>query len=113
MSEFVQFLHEVFQPFGTISHRHMFGGYGIYHDGLMFGLVADDTLYLKADQQSQSQFIQRGLTPFEYVKNGKVMQMSYYRAPEEIYDDPDAAREWASIAYAAALRSKKSPKKSR
>lgn len=107
MSEFVEYLHEVFSEFGPIRSRKMFGGHGIYHNDLMFGLVADDELYLKVDKKSQDQFTERGLTPFEYAKNGKTFQMSYFLAPEEIYDDPDEARVWAGIAFDAALRNVK------
>ena len=77
MSEFTRYLQEVFELFGPISARKMFGGYGIYHQGLMFGLVADDTLYLKADAQNVAFFEELGLGPFEYHKQGKVMKMSY------------------------------------
>lgn len=103
-SEFVDNLHEVFALFGPISARRMFGGYGIYHDGLMFALVADDVLYLKADPVAKAAFVDLGLPPFEYMKNGKSTKMSYHLAPEEIYDDPEAARDWAKLAYGAALR---------
>ncbi len=106
MSEFVDYLHEVFQQFGPITARKMFGGHGIYHEGLMFALVTDDTLYLKADETSKQQFIDKGQTPFEYVKSNKTIQISYYSAPEEIYDDPDEAIYWAKLAYQAALNSK-------
>lgn len=104
MSEFVDYLHEVFVDFGPITSRKMFGGHGIYHQGLMFGLVADDELYLKVDQQSMSHFQASGSTPFEYIKNGKPLRMSYYLAPENIYDDPKQARYWADLAFDAALR---------
>jgi DNA transformation protein len=107
MSEFVDNLHEVFDLFGPISAKRMFGGYGIYHDGLMFGLVADDLLYLKADERSIDEFTERGLLPFEYDKKGKMVKMSYYAAPEEIFDDPEEAKEWAERAYDAALRGRK------
>ena len=107
MSEFVDYLHEVFESFGPISSRRMFGGYGIYHEGLMFGLVADDALYLKADKQARKHFEELDLHPFEYNKNGKVMKMSYYAAPEEVFDDPDVAHVWARRAYDAAVRNKK------
>lgn len=107
MSDFVEYLAEVFQEFGAIRSRRMFGGYGIYHDDLMFGLVADDVLYLKADAETVSQFEELDLEPFEYVKNGKPMKMSYYMAPEAIFDDPEVAKEWAQRAFAAALRSRK------
>jgi len=110
MSEFVEYLAEVFQDFGAIRSRRMFGGYGIYHDNLMFGLVADDVLYLKVDAQSVTQFDDMGLKPFEYMKNGKAMKMSYYMAPEAIFDDPDVAKEWAQLAFDAALRSSRSAK---
>jgi len=106
MSEFIPFLHEVFHDFGLITSRKMFGGYGIYHDGVMFALVADDTLYLKADVTTKDYFIDKQLIPFEYDKGGKKIKMSYYLAPEEIYDDPDEASYWANLAYEAALRAK-------
>ena len=106
MSEFIKFLYEVFADFGPINSRKMFGGYGIYHDGLMIGLVANDTLYLKTDNISEEHFSVKGLTAFEYDKAGKKVKMSYFLAPEEIYDDPEAAIFWANLAYEAALRSK-------
>ena len=111
MSEFVDSLHEVFTDFGAIDAKRMFGGYGIYHDGLMFGLVADDVLYLKVDKQSQQRFEERGFSSFLYEKNGKQVKMSYSLAPEGIYDDPDVAREWAVLAFEAALRADKKKKK--
>ena len=107
MSEFVDFLRETLGVIGPVDARRMFGGHGLFHDGLMIGLVADDVLYLKGDRQTAPQFLEKGLEPFEYVKNGKPMKMSYYLAPEEIYDDPDEARRWASLAFAAAQRAKK------
>lgn len=114
MSEFVNFLHEVFESFGPIRSRKMFGGHGIYHQDLMFGLVADDELYLKTDVQNLAQFEEHDLAPFEFVgKDGKAMQMSYRKAPEEIYDDLDQACYWAELAFAAAQRNnaKKKTKK--
>jgi DNA transformation protein len=84
----------------------MFGGYGIYLDDVMFALVADDTLYLKADEVSSVQFEDKHLPPFEYNKQGKFVKMSYYLAPEDIYEDPDTALEWGRLAVDAALRNK-------
>ncbi len=104
MSEFVTYLHEVFASFGPISSKRMFGGHGIYHQGLMFGLVADDALYLKADALSRGEFDSRGLLPFEFVKQGKPTQMSYFAVPERIFDDPDDAAVWANRGFQAAVR---------
>ena len=104
MSEFVDYLHEVFMDFGAIRHRKMFGVHGIYHNDLMFGIIADDQLYLKVDKQSVSLFENLGLEPFKYIANNKESTMSYYLAPEEIYDDSVQASYWAEIAFQAALR---------
>ena len=114
--EYIQFLREVFARFGAISARKMFGGYGIYHQGLMFALVADDTLYLKVDAATKALFEDAGLPPFQFEQRGKQVRMSYYQAPDAIMDDHDAARQWALHAYDAALRAqavrtKKSPHK--
>ena len=108
MGEFVEYLKEVFVHFGSIQARKMFGGYGIYHKGVMFGLVADDTLYLKADDETAKDFEEKGLGPFEYDKGDKVVKMSYYLAPDEILDDPTEAASWARRSYEVALRSKSS-----
>jgi DNA transformation protein len=104
MSEFVEYLHEVFESFGPIRSRKMFGGHGIYHNDLMFALVAGDELYLKTDGVSRALFERLDLGPFEFVANNKTSKMSYYKAPDEIYDDPEQAAYWAEQAFQAALR---------
>jgi len=111
MSEYVEYLKEVFSEFGSVEPRRMFGGYGVFHKGLMFALVADDVLYLKADESISRHFTERGLEQFSYEKQGKSFKMSYYMAPEEIFDDPEEAKIWADRSYAAAVRSKKPKKK--
>jgi len=107
MSEFVEYLKEVFARFGTIHPRKMFGGYGLYHDGVMFGLVADDMLYLKADAATADYFEAKGLEAFTYSRGDKLVKMSYYLAPEEIYDDAEAAAMWAKRSFEVAFRTKK------
>jgi len=111
LSEFVQSLHEVFERFGRIETRRMFGGHGIYHEGRMFALVARDTLYLKADEQSVAHFDRLRLPAFEYQRQGKTAQMSYREAPAEVFDDRDEAAAWARRAWEAALRSGTKPKR--
>ncbi|MDX1754540.1 MAG: TfoX/Sxy family protein [Marinobacter sp.] len=106
MSEYTDHLHEVFAQFGPIQARRMFGGHGIFHDGLMFALVSDETLYLKADDQCRGAFETLGLPRFAYTKQGKPVSLSYYQAPEEILEDPEAAVEWARRSFEAALRAR-------
>ncbi len=111
MSEYVEYLKEVFSEFGPVQPRRMFGGYGVFYKGLMFALVADDVLYLKSDEKIALYFTERELEQFTYEKQGKAFKMSYYMAPEDIFDDPDEAKVWADRSYAAAVRSKKPKKK--
>jgi len=112
-SQYVEYLKEVFEQFGPIHPRRMFGGYGLFHKGLMFGLVADGVLYLKADETLSPFFEERGLDQFQYEKRGKTFKMSYYMAPENIFDDPEEAKIWAVRSYEAAVRSKKPVKKAK
>jgi DNA transformation protein and related proteins len=105
---FLDFIKEQLQDFGTVSVRRMFGGAGIFRDGLMFALIADETLYLKADAVSQGDFEALSLPPFTYgAKGGKRTVMAYWRAPEACLDDRDEMTEWARKAFGAALRAKK------
>ena len=104
MSEYIDYLREVFADFGPVTARRMFGGYGLYHEGLMFGLVAQEALYLKSDAENVHFFAAEGLEKFSYEKQGKRYSIAYYQAPDTVYDDPEDAALWARRAYAAALR---------
>lgn len=105
--EYKAFLHELFTGFGPITIRHMFGGGGVYHDGVMFALIADETLYLKADEITRADFEAEGMGPFTYTGKGKPVRMSYWELPEALYDDPDRFADWARTAFDVALRAKK------
>lgn len=92
------------QWFAPVTARRMFGGTGLFLEELMFALIFDNTLYLKADSQSVSDFEVQGLQPFSYERGGREIALSYFQAPEEALDDKDVLLDWASRAYAAALR---------
>ena len=98
---------------GRIEGRRMFGGHGIYYDGRMFGLVANDTLYLKVDADTLAEFEKRRLPAFGYEREGRRMEMSYRQAPEEIFEDREEAERWGRMAWEAALRSGAAPKRAR
>jgi DNA transformation protein len=99
------YLEDLFQPLGGVSMRRMFGGIGIWRDGLMFALVADDVLYLKSDARTDAWFEAEGCEPFRYASaSGRVAVMSYRRAPDRILDDPEAFREVALAAAETARR---------
>lgn len=101
------FLTDLFSEFGPIEIRNMFGGAGIYAGGLIFALVVDDTLYLKADADFAEAFKAEGKGPFLYEQKDRgTVAMSYWEVPERLLDDPAELAGWASRAHAVALEAK-------
>ena len=103
---FVGHVLELLASSGRAEAKRMFGGYGVYLDGLFIAIIADDELYLKADTESRNHFESAGSAPFVYNKQGKTMAMSFWRAPDEALDAPRMMQPWARLAIAAALRAR-------
>jgi DNA transformation protein and related proteins len=97
-------LKALFEPFGLVTVRRMFGGSGIYAEGLCFAIEADGEVYIKADTLSQPSFSGAGSAPFTYVMNGKPKSMPYWRLPEIAHDEADELRRWAGMGLEAARR---------
>jgi DNA transformation protein len=104
MSDFIPFVQEILEGWGSVSARRMFGGHGLYQEGLMFAIVMNQQLYLKVDEQNRPEFEALGLTPFTYPMKGREVTLSYWSAPEFIFDDSGEALRWAQSAWAAAAR---------
>ena len=101
----VEFIRELFSEFGTVQVRRMFGGAGLYADGVMFGLVSDDLIYLKADAGTIPAFERENCAPFQYTtKHGKRAVMSYWRLPDRLYDDAGELAQWVRQALAVARK---------
>jgi DNA transformation protein len=96
--------------FGPVVARPMFGGYGLYMDGLMFGLIANDRLYFKADDGNRQDFEQAGMQPFSYPGKSRPINLSYWEVPPDVMADPLTLADWAGAAREAALRSRKTTK---
>ena len=105
-SEFAAYAVELLGAVGRVAPRRMFGGYGLYCDGVMFALIADDVLYLKADEASRGEFERAGSEPLVYDARGRRTTMAYWRAPEEAMESRELAAPWARTALAAALRAR-------
>jgi DNA transformation protein len=105
-------LNELFAALGPVSVRRMFGGAGLYFEGVMFALVDDGVIYLKADGETAASFEREGVSQFSYLtKDGSRMLTSYWRLPDRLYDDPDELAEWARLAVAAAYRGRERPRR--
>lgn len=104
---FITHIIEMLQDFGTVRSRAMFGGYGLYREGVMFALVADGILYVKADDDNRKRFEQRGMQRFGYTRRGRMYYMSYYTVPESALEEPEILADWTGEGYAAALRARR------
>lgn len=102
----VDWVEEAMAPLGTVTMRKMMGGATLYLDGTIFAIVASEgLLWIKADTTSDAIWDEAGCPRFTMTfKDGKVDSMNYRRAPDDVYDDADALREWASLGVAAGLR---------
>ncbi len=102
---FAEFLREQLAPLGRVTMRRMFGKTGVFCDGLMFGMVSDDTLYFRVDDHNRGAFAEAAsFPPLNYAKQGALIDLSFWRAPERLLDEPDELVAWAQIALAAAHR---------
>lgn len=90
--------------FAPVVAKPMFGGFGIYCQGLMFALLFEERLYFKVDAFTVGRFAGRGLGPFTYESKGKTGSLRYHEAPAEVFDDADEMASWARDAHACALR---------
>ena len=102
---FAEFLRERLAPLGRVTLRRMFGKTGVFSDGLMFAMVTEDTLYFRVDDHNRVAFEEAGsFPPLNYEKNGRTIDLSFWRAPERLLDEPDEFVAWARTALAAARR---------
>lgn len=97
---------DLFAGLGAISHRKMFGGAGIYTEGVMFALVLSDEIMIKATGSFAEDLEALGSTPFVYEAKGKSSKMSYWRLPETAFDDPDEALDLGQRALTCAHEAK-------
>lgn len=101
---------EQLEAVGEITARPMFGGHGLYCDGVFFALVANSALFLKADDNNRPEFEAHGLKPFRPFEN-KEGVMQYYEAPAEMFEDPELLKQWAGGAVAAGVRAQAKKKR--
>jgi len=99
-------------PLGPVRSRAMFGGWGLYLDGIMFALIAWDRLFFKVDEENKPRFADAGSVAFTYQGKSKPIEMSYWEAPAGSLEGPEALLPWAESGLAAARRknAKKKPK---
>jgi len=104
-ASFAAFLCEQLAPLGRITLRRMFGKHGVFCDGVMIGMVRDNTLYFRVDEQNRAVFHEAAaFPPLNYEKKGELIDLAFWRAPERLLDEPDELIAWARAALGAARR---------
>ncbi|MBR0932164.1 TfoX/Sxy family protein [Bradyrhizobium jicamae] len=102
---FAEFLREQLASLGRITMRRMFGKTGVFCDGVMLGMVTDNTFYVRVDEQNREIFKEAASSPpLNYAKQGHTIDLAFWRMPERLYDEPDEFAAWAQAALAAAHR---------
>ena len=103
--EFAEFLRDQLAPLGRISMRRMFGKTGVFCDGFMLAMVRDNTLYFRVDDDNRADFKEaEAFPPLNYEKKGGSIDLSFWRAPERLFDETDELIMWSRTALAAAHR---------
>lgn len=104
--EYREWVLEQLRPLGTVTGRSMFGAYSLYLDGVIFGLIDDDTVFFRTDDSNRAQFEAAGMNPFRpFGEDGSAMK--YHEVPAEVLEDRDRLREWALQAADASRRGKR------
>ena len=81
----------------------MFGGVGLYHRGVFFGIIARDVLYLKVDDQNRPDYTRARMKPFKPYRD-RPGTMQYYAVPLEVLESAPELAAWARKSVAAAAR---------
>jgi DNA transformation protein and related proteins len=97
-------LKALFEPFGSVTVRRMFGGSGISAEGLCFAIELKGEVFLKTDPLSRAHFSAAGSTPFIYAAKGKSRPTSSWRLPDGAHEEADELRRWAGMGLEAARR---------
>ena len=99
------FLRDQLSRLGHVTLRRMFGKTGVFCDGVMLGMVSDNVLYFRVDDANRSAFAEaKAFPPLNYQKQGDTIDLSFWRAPERLFDEPEELMSWAQAALAAAQR---------
>jgi DNA transformation protein len=102
---FAEFLRDQLAPLGHITMRRMFGKIGLFCNGLMFAMMTGEALYVRVDDQNRAVFIEaESAPPLTYEKQGRTIDLSFWRVPDHLFDDPEELVAWARAALAAARR---------
>lgn len=104
--QFLAYILEQLAGLKDLRSRRMFGGVGLYSGELFFGLIDDDTLFLKTDASNSAEYIARNMPRFMPFPERPEAVMAYYQVPADIIEDNEELQGWARRSVAVALASR-------
>jgi len=113
-SDYLQYALEQLARLPRVTSRRMFGGIGLYSDGIFFGIIDNDTLFFKVDDSTRQTYVTRGCEPFRPYKDRPDVSLNYFQVPADVLEDIDELVPWARAAVragAASAEAKRAPKK--
>ena len=96
--EYCDYILDLLAPLRGVTARRMFGGFGLFRGGLMFGIILDDVLYFKVGDATRSEYEKRAAEPFRYARQSKTVALSYWNVPAAVLDDEERFIDWAGQA---------------
>ncbi len=99
-SDYLQFILEQLHGLGWVRSRRMFGAAGLYCDETFFGIISDDTLYLRVDDANRGDYSARGMAAFRPYADRPEVSMTYFEVPADVLEDPEEFLIWSRRALA-------------
>ena len=112
-SDYLDYILDLLSICENITSRKMFGGYGIYRNGIIFAIIIDNELYFKVDESNIDEYKNLNSEPFTFNSKGKKISMSYWKLPEEVMEDEDLLLKFMDLSYEASIQKKKQSKDSK
>jgi DNA transformation protein len=94
-----------------VTAKSMFGGVGIYAQGVFFALIAGDRLFFKVDDATRPDFERAGMEPFRPF--GEEKAMGYYAVPTDVVEDAVQLLSWMGKAIDVAAKARRAKTRSR
>jgi len=109
-SNYLDYVREQLAGLGGLSSRRMFGGAGLYCDESFFGLIDNDTLYLRVNDSNRADYTTRGMGQFQPYPDSPQLSTTYYETPADVLEDAAELVAWARRSVAAAMAAAKAPR---
>jgi DNA transformation protein len=100
-SDYLQFILEQLHGLGQVHARRMFGAAGLYCDEIFFGIISEDTLYLRVDEASRPDYTSRGMQAFRPYADRPELSMTYFEVPADVLEDSAELLTWSRRALAS------------